>query len=154
ILKSQVERAILGLSPQVAIDWTIDDKPQRGELGGVVFEAHFDRPAGASETQATTLPTLGSGKWDAPASTPCGAAMIIQLSPDEFVIAGMGVIVTFSPVDGQGKVGIDQVREGRFEKEGTWVGGRYLNGDETHQGRHVHLYDGQWTVQRVRVYRY
>ena len=65
----------------------------------------------------------------------------------------MGVVVTFAPADGKGKNGIDQVQEGRYV-DGKWVGGRWLNGDETHQGRHVHLYDGQWSVQRVKLYHY
>ena len=154
ILKSQREGSIIGLSPQIGFDWTVDDKPQRGELGGVVFEATFDRPAGAGDAQATTLPTLGAGRWEAPPSVPLGAAMIVQVSSEEFIVAGMGVVITFAPADGNGKVGIDRVQEGHFDKDGTWIGGRWLNGDETHQGRHVHLYDGQWTVQRVRVYRY
>ena len=101
----------------------------------------------------TTLPTLGSGRWEAPPGTPLGSAMILQLAPDEFAIVGMGVTITFAPADGKGKVGIDRVQEGRFA-DGAWVGGRWLNGDETHQGRHVHLYDGRWTVQRVTLYRY
>ena len=54
----------------------------------------------------------------------------------------------------QGKVGIDRVQEGHYAKDGTWTGGRWLNGDETHQGRHVRLYDGRWSVQRVTLYRY
>jgi beta-galactosidase GanA len=154
VLKSQQDGAIIGLSPQIGFDWSIDDRLQRGELGGVIFEAIFDRPSIQGGTQATTLPTLGSGRWDAPPGTPRGTAMILQTSPEEFVIAGMGVTLTFSPADGHGKVGIDQVQEGRFAKDGTWVGGRWLNGDETHQGRHVQFADGQWTVQRVRLYRY
>jgi beta-galactosidase GanA len=79
--------------------------------------------------------------------------MIIQLSPDEFAVMGMGVTVTFAPANAKGKVGLDRVQEGRFENS-KWVGGRWLNGDETHQGRHMHLYDGRWTVQRVSLYRY
>jgi beta-galactosidase GanA len=79
--------------------------------------------------------------------------MILQLARDEFAVMGMGVTVTFAPADGKGNVGIDQVQEGHFA-DGNWVGGRWLNGDQTHQGRHVHLDDGQWTVQRVSVYRY
>jgi beta-galactosidase GanA len=153
VLKAQQEGTVIGLSPQVAFDWTIDDEPQRAELGGVVFEAQFDRPPGAGAQEATTLPTLGPGRWEAPPGTPLGAAMILQLSPEEFAVMGMGVVVTFSPADGKGKVGIDRVQEGRFA-DGKWVGGRWLNGDETHQGRHVHLYDGRWTVQRVTLYRY
>jgi beta-galactosidase GanA len=154
ILKSQQNRTIIGLSPQVAFDWTIDEQPQRGKLGGVLFEARFDRPSIEGGTQITTLPTLGSGRWDAPPAAPCGAAMILQLSSDEFAIVGMGVTITFAPANAKGKVGIDWVQEGRFAKDGTWIRGRWLNGDETHQGRHIQLYDRRWTVQRVRLYRY
>lgn len=153
ILKAQQDGAVVGLSPRVAFDWAIDDEPQRAELGGVVFEAQFDRPPGAGAQETTTLPTLGPGRWEAPPGMPLGAAMILQLSPEEFAVVGMGVVVTFAPADGKGKVGIDRVQEGRIV-DGKWVGGRWLNGDETHQGRHVHLDDGRWTVQRVTLYRY
>ena len=63
-------------------DWTIDDQPQRGELGGVVFEARFDRPPGEGNVDLTTLPTFGPGRWEAPPGTPLGSAMILQLSPE------------------------------------------------------------------------
>ena len=126
ILKSQQNGAIIGLSPQVAIDWKIDEQPQHGELGGVRFEARFDRPPTGGGTATTTLPTLGSGRWDAPLGTPCGSAMLLQLARDEFVIVGMGATITFAPADGQGKVGIDRVQEGHYAKDGTWVNGGRL----------------------------
>lgn len=154
ILKAQQDGTVIGLSPQVVFDWATDDQPQRCELGGVIFEARFDRPGGDGDIDITTLPTLGPGRWEAPPGVPRGSVMILQLSPDEFAVVGMGVKVTFAPADGEGKVGIDRVQEGRFEQDGDWVGGRWLNGDETHQGRHLHLYDGRWTVQRVTLYRY
>jgi beta-galactosidase GanA len=154
VLEAQQKGTILGLAPQVGFDWSIDNQPQRGELGGVVFEAQFDRPGGGGDADTTTLPTLGPGRWEAPPDAPLGAAMIVQLGAEEFVIAGMGVIVTFAPADGQGKVGIERVQEGQFDANGTWVGGRWLGGDQTHQGRHVHLYDGRFTLQRVTLYRY
>jgi beta-galactosidase GanA len=153
ILEAQQNETVVGLSPQVGFDWKIDERPQRGELDGVIFEARFDRPPGSGEVDVTTLPTHGPGRWEAPPGAPLGAAMILQLGPEEFAIMGMGVVVTFAPADGKGNVGIDQVQEGRFD-DGTWVGGLWLNGDQTHQGRHVHLYDGRWTVQRVKLYRY
>ncbi len=154
ILNSQQNKKVIGLSPQVAFDWTIDEQPQRGELGGILFEAKFDQPVIGGDARTTALPTLGSGRWAAPPGTPLGAVMILQLAEDEFAVAGMGATITFAPADGKGKVGIDQVQEGRYEKDGTWVGGRWLNGDETHQGRHVHFEDDAWTVQRVKLYGY
>lgn len=154
VLKAQRDGTVVGMSPQVGFDWAVEEGPQRAELGGVVFEARFDRPAGEGEVEVTSLPTFGPGRWEAPPGAPRGAVMIIQLSPDEFVVVGMGVKVTFAPADGQGKVGIDRVQEGRYTTDGSWDGGRWLNGDQTHQGRHIHLYDGRWTVQRVTLYRY
>jgi len=154
ILNCRQNKKVIGLSPQIAFDWTINEQPQRGELGGIIFEAKFDKPQIEGDTQATVFPTLGSGRWNAPPGTPLGAVMILQLSVDEFAIAGMGVTITFTPADEKGKVGIENVREGRYEKDGTWVGARWLNGDETHQGRHVHIGDGAWSVHRVKLYKY
>ena len=63
-----------------------------------------------------------------------------------------GVTVTFEPVNG-GSAGIDQAWEGRFEG-GAWLPGRLLNGDQTHQGRHIALYAGEWKIQKLRLYTY
>jgi hypothetical protein len=154
ILNCQAQGKILGLSPQIGFDWSVTDQAQRGTLGQIVFEAQFDAPAVGGSGATTALPTLGMGRWDAPPGTPDGAAMVLQVSDEQFVIVGMGVTITFAPADGVGKIGIDRVQEGRYERDGTWVGGRWLNGDETHQGRHVRFSDGSWTVQRVTLYRY
>jgi beta-galactosidase GanA len=153
VLQAQQNGTVIGLSPQVGFDWNVDAQPQRGELDGVVFEALFDRPPGATDVDLTTLPTHGPGRWEAPPGTPLGAVMVLQLGPEEFAIVGMGATVTFAPADGKGKVGIDRVQEGRYA-DGTWIGGRWLNGDQTHQGRHVRFDSGRWSVQRVTLYRY
>jgi hypothetical protein len=153
ILQSQQQGKILGLSPQVAFDWKIPDDPQTGQLSNIIFTAQFDRAA-IGDASTTVLPTLGAGRWEAPAGTPLGAAMILQTGPEEFIVMGMGVVITFTPADGKGHIGIDSAQEGRFEPDGAWTGARWLNGDETHQGRHIHPYDGNWTIQRVKLYRY
>ncbi|MEN6334878.1 MAG: DUF5597 domain-containing protein [Phycisphaerales bacterium] len=57
--------------------------------------------------------------------------LILQLAPDEFLIAGNWFSVNFSPRDaGPRQAGILQVWEGRYE-HGQWRPGRCLNGDET-----------------------
>ena len=61
--------------------------------------------------------------------------------------------VTVAPADGKGKLGFDWVEEGRFEN-GRWLPGRRLNGDQTHQGRHVRLPPGAVGLQTFRLYRY
>ncbi len=77
--------------------------------------------------------------------------MVIQTGPDEFLVAGRGITVTFATKDGS--VGLERVREVTY-RDGAWVDGRWLNGDETHQGRHVRLPPTGFGVQRVKVYRY
>jgi hypothetical protein len=59
--------------------------------------------------------------------------------------------VTFSA--DEGIVGIESIWEGSYE-DGEWDLGRLLNGDQSHQGRHLRLPPGEYGVQRVRLYRY
>jgi beta-galactosidase GanA len=88
------------------------------------------------------------------AETPRVGGMIIMLSPDEFVIAGTGIVVTFeSGGDADMRAGIASADEGTFVN-GNWNPGRRLNGDQTHQGRHVYLPGGTYGIQRVRLYTY
>jgi hypothetical protein len=84
---------------------------------------------------------------------PAGA-IVIRLGPDELLMGGTGVTVTFSsPTPGDPLIGILDCAEGRYVG-GQWHHLRWLNGDQTHQGRHVRLEPGRITLQRVRLYRY
>ena len=57
--------------------------------------------------------------------------LIINVAPDEYLIAGNWFQVNFTPITpGPRHAGILQVWEGRFDK-GRWIPGRCLNGDET-----------------------
>jgi beta-galactosidase GanA len=81
-------------------------------------------------------------------------ALVIQLGADEYLVAGTGVTVTFAPSDGTNDLtGIESIWEGRYDV-GRWVPGRLLNGDQSHQGRHVRLPPGEVGIQRVKLYRY
>jgi beta-galactosidase GanA len=87
-------------------------------------------------------------------SWPHFGGVIISTAPDEYVIAGSGLIVTFAPNSpGDPIAGIASIEEGTFVN-GHWVDGRRLNGDESHQGRHLRLPPGQFSIQRVKLYRY
>jgi hypothetical protein len=114
-------------------------EPQTRQLGGYRFTIAY------ADIQRPTL-----------AGTTAGAGgVIVQVAVDEFLIAGQGITVTFAPVGaGPDQVGLDSVWEGRFDAAGAWRPGRLLNGDQTHQGRHVSLPTGQWQIQRVKLYRY
>lgn len=63
--------------------------------------------------------------------------LVIAVGPDELIFAGTGLVVTFeADTPGDQNVGILSVQEGKYAN-GQWVPGRWLNGDQTHQGRHL-----------------
>lgn len=78
---------------------------------------------------------------------------MIATGPDEFLFAGIGVTVTFAAGEPGWQTGILSVEEGRFVN-GRWRNVRWLNGDETHQGRHLRLVPGRIAIQCIKLYRY
>lgn len=98
--------------------------------------------------------TLGWSPGASAAEWPMAGAMLIQTGENEFYLAGTGVVVTFKPIsDPELNIGILKVDEGAFEQN-QWKILRHLNGDQTHQGRHVRIPHGQYGVQRVELYGY
>ena len=96
-----------------------------------------------------------------------GYALALCLGPDEYVVSGTDIQVTFTPTSpGAAFAGLLSVEEGQY-KDGVWVAGRRLNGDEV-QLRYdlsAAAADGQSgaglrfpaegpTIQRVKLYRY
>jgi beta-galactosidase GanA len=80
--------------------------------------------------------------------------MIIMASPDEFYVAGRGMVITFkSAIDDGSIAGIGSIDEGRFE-DGKWIPGLRLNGDQSHQGRHMNLPGNIFSIQKVKLYKY
>jgi beta-galactosidase GanA len=118
------------------------DHPSRTIVhGGYLLQAHHDYtwPWGAPEGKKDPWPEAGG--------------MVVALGEDEYLFFGAGFILTFASTDGKGQVGLERVDEGDLRK-GRFEATRRLNGDETHQGRHVRLPPGQPGVQRVKLYRY
>jgi hypothetical protein len=85
--------------------------------------------------------------------TPRVGGMILMLSRDEFIIAGTGLIVTFASRSSDAVAGISSLDEGVFA-DGQWVPGRRMNGDQSHQGRHLHLPGNAFGIQKLRLYLY
>jgi hypothetical protein len=80
--------------------------------------------------------------------------MVIMVSPDEFFIAGRGLVVTFETNTNDGtQAGIGSLDAGKFV-DGKWVPGLRMNGDQSHQGRHLDLPGYAYSIQKVRLYRY
>lgn len=82
------------------------------------------------------------------------AVMILDMGNDTYLFIGTGTVATMSPADGRGKVGIEKVEEIRFDTYGKMTKVRRLNGDETHQGRHLRIPFGEYGAQLLKVYRY
>ena len=81
-------------------------------------------------------------------------AILIELSATEYLVAGSGVVVTFGNERNDGAVtGISSIDEVAFD-EGKMKIIRRLNGDQNHQGRHLRIPFGKWSIQRVRLYDY
>ncbi|MEA3178321.1 MAG: hypothetical protein QOI59_1844 [Gammaproteobacteria bacterium] len=139
ILAAQGRGTMTGFRPRVLEDGTVIATPVTESIGGYQFTVSF------VDTQA---PQAGQ-------NVASHGGIIIQVGPEDYLIAGQGFIVTFAPVgDGPPLAGIDSAWEGSFNTAGAWVPGRLLNGDQTHQGRHVRLAPGEYQIQRVRLYRY
>lgn len=79
--------------------------------------------------------------------------LVLQLAPDEFLVAGTGLTITFSPASGVGTVGLLHAEEGEY-RDGQWRETLRLSGDQTNQGRQIRLEPGRFSLQRVKLYRY
>jgi beta-galactosidase GanA len=78
--------------------------------------------------------------------------LVIQLSSDEFLVAGNGVAVTFDHLDssfaGISSVDLVEIHGDRL----TPI--RRLNGDQSHQGRHLRIEVGSYQLQHIHLYKY
>jgi len=137
ILANRGKGTMRGFRPPVAYDGGVDDEAQSAVLGDWKLTVGFIDPWTPRDKQ------------DAKAH----GGLVIALSPDEFLVAGTGITLTFASTKPGEIAGIESVRQGRYEN-GVWREGRWLNGDQTHQGRHVRLAPDGFDVQRVRLYRY
>ena len=115
------------------------DSPVKKTLGGIEFTVTFIDPWTPRDKQ-----TIGDH-----------GGLVIHAGGEDFWFAGQGITVTFKGADGGPPlVGIDVAEEGVFDEKGNWMAGRRLNGDQTHQGRHIRLPPGKSQIQKVRLYRY
>ena len=97
--------------------------------------------------------TLGWSPGAKNDSWPLSGCIVIAVSPDEFYVAGTGVVITFGSIINGKRAGFISIDEGRFENE-KWITGRRMNGDQDHQGRYVRIPVDEWNIQRVRLYQY
>jgi len=119
-----------------------DNQTQQIQLGNYVLNVSHDY------TWAWSSGAKESKQW------PRVGGLMISVEPDEYVIAGTGIIVTFTPNSPGGPItGIASIQEGKYI-DGRWIGGRWMNGDQSHQGRHLRLPPDNFGIQRIKLYRY
>ena len=114
---------------------------------------------------------------------PEGGGVVIRLAKDEYIVAGSGIVVEFekegerSYIDAkelgedgfvnQGgrdrqqqvwsgglRIGIGPVDEISIDEKGNFIPIRRLNGDQTHQGRHVRIGVDEFSILHVKLYEY
>jgi beta-galactosidase GanA len=83
-----------------------------------------------------------------------GYGIVMAVGPNEFVGAGAGFRVIFKPAGaGAPNVGVGTVDEGVY-KDGKWVKGRRLNGDEDDQGRAWRFSSWGLQIEHCTTYQY
>lgn len=107
--------------------------------------------------------------------------VIIQINTNEYIVAGSGIVLKFEhesetadtkkrgedgflengnstgtvkPWQGESRVGLSHVSEVKIDDNGAFVPVRHLNGDETHQGRHVRIPVDDFKIIHVKLYQY
>jgi beta-galactosidase GanA len=138
LLANQGQGRVRGFAPVVSYEGKVDDSPQTIRLGDFQFKVSFVDPWIPKDEQQT----IAHG------------GLLIQLGPEEYLAAGSGFVLEMTPISpGPPIAGIESIWEGRFVG-GRWVPGRLLNGDESHQGRHLRIPPDDFGIQRLKLYRY
>lgn len=160
----------------------------KGETIGLWFDGeHKERVVRRDDLTITcrhyfTLP------WDPRATDgsvwPEGGGLLLRLAPDEYIVAGSGIVIQFEKTGenktadakalgedgfiqaggtgtadtggwyGGPRAGIGQVDEVSINPDGSFTRIRRLNGDQDHQGRHVRIPVGQYSILHVKLYEY
>jgi len=91
---------------------------------------------------------------------PEAACIVLRLGKEDYLVIGSGVVVTYSDAKGEKiwKKGDKRIGLAKCEEVAIADGKlqilRHLNGDQTHQGRHVRIPVGQFQIQHFRLYTY
>jgi hypothetical protein len=95
--------------------------------------------------------------WDAPkddAPRPETGAILIELSEKEYLVAGSGIVLNFGNTRNDGSVtGISFINEVEWQN-GKMIPLRRMNGDQDHQGRHLRIPVGTWSIRHIKLYDY
>ena len=100
---------------------------------------------------------------------PEAACLIMRLGKEDYLVIGSGVVITYTDAKGKKEWQKGDKRIGLAKCEvvninpsttvpatsaSTFTVIRHLNGDQTHQGRHIRIPVGQFEMQHFRLYKY
>ncbi len=155
ILAHQGRGTMSAAVPPVSFDGAVDTTSQRLTLTGAAYvpEITFRFTARPNTEPQTGGGAVIFGDVNRNERTMGPGAIVIALASDEFLVAGTGVSVHFSPRDSASVAGILVAESGTYEN-GKWRPRLRLNGDQTNQGRNLSLGNGEFEMQRVKLYRY
>jgi hypothetical protein len=118
------------------------------KLGNYFINAVMPRAAGGTNAEAD----------------PMGYGLCIALGPDEYLLAGNHLLLTFTPATpGPPIAGLAWHEAGRYDRKGRWVALQLIGGDDSmitsdppadQSGSGVRLGFGERAIQRVKLYRY
>ena len=129
----------------------IPDHQTKGEVHGFILDPDHrtaDFTMGGYTVHVTT-DRRGFSQPNGNGTVPIGG-LIIAIGPDEFLGAGKGFRVTFTPRSGK-QAGIAAIDAGTFE-DGSWKSGLRLNGDEDEGGKSWDFSGRQVNIERIRLY--
>ena len=128
-----------------------------GKMDGVLLDSGLQKQELTMGDYKLTVSheyTLGWSAGSKDPGWPESGGLIIQTAPNEFIIAGSGIVVNFSSAkDPNNFIGILNAYEGEYIN-GKWIPGRRMNGDQDHQGRHIRIPVKEFSIQQVKIYEY
>jgi hypothetical protein len=139
-----------------AMSDVILESQAKGAIRGLVLHENSLRPAQTVALGGFLFRATLARGWPARnLLTSDGGMMVLETAPDEFLVMGSGLTVTFSrdpDVDGQvaGIAGIERLAY----VDGKWTPVEVENGDQSDQGRGLLMDAKAFGVYRVRLYTY
>jgi len=96
------------------------------------------------------MPSFGNWMQPKGNTPPDGGVVVVELGPDEYLVAGHHARVDFSPTFAPGKKRLFlKVEEGSYDATGNWKTARIWNGDQTDYG--LNLKADENVLLRVRL---
>ncbi len=150
-LLRQAEPLILDRQGTSDMDAVLLDNEQR--------EAEIITPDGIRLTIKHSY-SLGWEPGAKNAEWPEAACIILRLGKEDYIAIGSGVVITYTDAkaDRSWKKGDTRIGLAKCESvniiDGKMHIKRHLNGDQTHQGRHIRIPVGLFDIQHFRLYKY